>query len=131
MIFLIDPIFITIYLCVLYLFNKLDINESNYLKHKFKIFLYIYVFALMMQFSKKITTTCRQNIFAYSFKTALIGIVAYSIFVDLHYISPFSKLFDTQNNIMKILLLLIIMVITFIILRYIDSLIMGNRLLCL
>ncbi|ATZ80500.1 hypothetical protein BMW23_0448 [Bodo saltans virus] len=85
-----DILFLFVLLTVLFYFKLPNINNTNYILHKFIIFVCILAFSYIIELIKAIKTGCKvdpKKILWESLNTALYGVIGYSLYVDLMYMN--------------------------------------------
>ena len=85
---IINIFFIFIFTFWVLFFRIPDIDNRNYLFHKLIIFVLLFVYQFSLLVLSKIKNKCKIDLLdvcGYSFETAIVGIIGYSIYTDLQY----------------------------------------------
>jgi len=81
----IDPLFLYLFVFALLYLKIPNVETDNYITHKILLFLGILIFDFALQLIKRIRSSCivkTDEVFSESIKTALYGIIGYSLYID-------------------------------------------------
>ncbi len=84
----INVLFIFVLMYIALLIKIPNVNNSNFIYHKFVIFVLLFGYQYALLVISKIKNKCKidlADIFRHSIETSAAGIIGYSIFVDMQY----------------------------------------------
>lgn len=82
-----DLLFLFLFLYSVLFFKIPDIENDNYINHKFILFLAIFVFSFTTQIIAKLRNNCAINhisLISKSLQIAVMAVIGYSLYVDLN-----------------------------------------------
>jgi uncharacterized protein with PQ loop repeat len=128
---LIDPLFIYIFLITLLYMKLPDIDNDNYIEHKIYIFLSIFVFGFMLQTIKRIRSKCvvkTEDMLFDSFKTAVAGILGYSIYTDLIHMESTKEYFENLgHSVINKIAIVALIIVAFIVLAKVIEMVLLSK----
>jgi uncharacterized protein with PQ loop repeat len=108
-----------------------DIDNDNYIEHKFYIFLSIFIFDFMLQTIKRVRSKCvvkTEDILFDSLKTAVAGVVGYSIYTDLIHMESTKDYFENLgHSLIKKLAVIALIIVTFIVIVKVTEMVLLSK----
>lgn len=114
---IINIFFIFIFTFWVLFFRIPDIDNRNYLFHKLIIFVLLFVYQFSLLVLSKIKNKCKIDLLdvcGYSFETAIVGIIGYSIYTDLQYYDLDFICFNDQDLNYIYVTIIITLLLTFV-----------------
>lgn len=128
---LIDSIFIFAFVIMLFALKMPSIEDDNYIRHKLFIFTGIFMFDFMLQTVKKLRSKCNiktETILFNSLKTAMFGIIGYSLYTDLIHMEDTKDYFNLlEYSFSKKIVLVTIMIVAFITLMKVLEIVLLSK----
>ena len=114
---IINIFFIFIFTFWILFFRIPDIDNRNYLFHKLVIFALLFVYQFSLLVLSKIKNKCKIDLLdvcGYSFETAIVAIIGYSIYTDLQYYDLDFMCFSDQDLNYIYVTIIITLLLTFV-----------------
>lgn len=110
---LVNIFLVFMFLILILYFRIPNIDNNNYILHKLILFLMLFIYQFVILLISNIKNNCKinpTNMFISSIETAIIGIIGYSIYTDLHFvkIEDFGDIMIEDDSSLKYLYVTII-----------------------